>query len=173
MVLSGADDQTQNFGVPIVAPATGAVLYGRDPGGRGFRVLGLSALVLGADTPRLSLPGPYVTRGLGAVDRTVGACPLGPLRVVPASQAPNLSPLSFLFKHCSFSSPTGPVLYSFPCVLGRYRLRAWGSNTTRESSSIIVAIRVGQDRDSHNSSRSTTELRYQSPAEEDCVWLCL
>ena len=84
--------------------------------------LGCSAPIPRA-TPSL---GPYITRGEEFVDRTLRAC------FVTCSPRHDLSPLSLLYKHCSFSSPTGPVLHSFLCVLGRFRLRAWVLKTTKE-----------------------------------------
>ena len=108
-----------------VAPATGAVHW----------YIGTSGL-------RHSLGRPYVTRGLDVVDRTLGACH------VTGGSRHLTSPFTLIYsyKH-SFSSIT--LTIPFWCVLGRSRLRAWGSNTTRGSSTSAtwVAIRTRLNRD--------------------------
>ena len=56
---------------------------------------------------------------------------------------------SLLYKHYLFSPPQGLCHFSFLCVLGQYRLRAWALKKTKELLVSLDAIRVGQDRDSH------------------------
>ena len=78
---------------------------------------------------------PYVNRVQGVVDRTVGACPI------------TCSPkhLTYDLFHSYISTthslhPQGLCISFFCVILGRYRLRAWGSKTTR--SHRLVAIRA-------------------------------
>ena len=68
-----------------------------------------------------------------------------PLHVVPGTW-PLTS--SLLYKHI-FSSPPGALPFSFLCVFGQCRLRAWALKKKKELLVSLDAIRVGQDRDSH------------------------
>ena len=132
-----------------MTPASG-VLLGRGPRLTGPRRLGGSNRVLqvlrvfhsggplrsstrypGAPLPLCS----YVTRGLVIVDRTFCAC------LVTCSSrhlTPHLSDVYIRTTH-SFR-PQGIAFISFLCVLGRYRLRAWGSKNNERV--ILLAIRI-------------------------------
>ena len=132
---------TSASGVSVLPPGTTAVVPGLPP-------LALDAVI----PARHSLGCPYVTRGLGVVDRTLGACP------VTCSPRHLTSHLSHIYKH-SFSSIT--LAFSLLCVSRSVRLRAW---VLRQRDSLrLVAIRVGLG------PRLTPDLRDSCLAEEDRV----
>ena len=78
---------------------------------------------------------PFVTRGLGGVvDRSFGACPV---------TCSSRHMTSYLFYSYISTHPLRSQWEPFPlCMLGRSRLRALGSKTTRELLTFRVAIRV-------------------------------
>ena len=93
------------------------------------------SIPLGSSTRRPGAPLPlcsYVTRGLVVVDPTLGACLV---MCSPRHLIPHLSHVYIRSTH-SFR-PQGVAFISFLWALGRFRLRAWGSKTTRESSITI------------------------------------
>ena len=106
-------------GLPLLPPGTYTTAV----------VPGLPPLALDAVIPaRHSLGCPYVTRGLGVVDRTLGACP------VTRSSRHLASHLS----HSYISTLSLRSHWPFPfCVSRSVRLRAWGSNT-RESHRLVA-----------------------------------
>ena len=75
----------------------------------------------------------YSTRCLVVVDRTLCACPVTCSSRHLTSHLFHSYIYIYIYKHYSFPSPTGLCCLSL-FVLGQYRLRAWGSKTTRESS---------------------------------------
>ena len=85
----------------------------------------------------------YVTRGLCVVDRTVGAC------LITCSPRHLTSHLFHSYISTTHSLRPQACIISFLCVLGRYRLRAWVIRQRESHRHRLVAIRVGQDRDSH------------------------
>ena len=102
-------------------------------------VPGLPSLSLDAVIPaRHSLECSYVTRGQCVVDRTVGACP------ITCSPRHLTSRLSHIYKHSFSLYHIG--LFLFCVFLGQSGYEP-GVLRQRESSR-LVAIRVGQDRDS-------------------------
>ena len=114
-----------------------------------------SGLWLGASVNRGTEPlprAPYVTRGLIIVDRALGANPATcssrhltfHLFHSYISSIQSLRPQGLFLLFCTKALSS----FLFWCVLGQYRLRAWGSNITRELLASLVAIRVGH-RDSH------------------------
>ena len=84
----------------------------------------------------------YVTLGLVVVDRTLRACP------VTCSSRHLTSRLFHSYISTAHSlHPQACASFSL-CVLGQYRLRAWPPGVLRQRESHrLVAIRVGQDRD--------------------------
>ena len=62
-------------------------------------------------------------------------------RLIHAFRAFDLS-LSSYYISITHSLRSRGLLFSFWCVLGQSRLRAWGSNTTRELLEFLAAIRV-------------------------------
>ena len=62
-----------------------------------------------------------------------GVWMFAPLEHAPLHVVLGTWPLTFLllYKHYLFSSPPGVLPFSFLCVLGQYRLRAWALKKTR------------------------------------------
>ena len=96
-------------------------------------------LRLGASVSRGIAPlprAPFVTRGLDV--RTLGACP------VTCSSRHLTSHLFHSYISTIYSlRPRGFAFFSFLCVLGQYRLRAWALKKTKELLVSLDAIRVG------------------------------
>ena len=92
--------------------------------------LGTSGLRFSALVNRGTAPLPlcsYITRGLVVVDLTLGVCPF-----TCSSRHLTSHPFHSYISSTHSFRPQGPVFYSFLCVLFLFRLRAWGSRTTRE-----------------------------------------
>ena len=115
-----------------MAPATGAVLCGRD--------FGLM---------------PTVSRGTAPLPRAPllhpgsGCSHSWSIPRYMQYQALDLSPFHSSIRTINSLRPQGLCLFSFLCVLDQYWLWAWGSKETKELLVSLDAIRVGQDRDSH------------------------